>query len=67
VRPRALRGLGSIARVDARHRTVDIGCAQLSMHSIRETAGTHDVGQLIRLLRTFHDRFEALDAGLIIE
>ena len=28
-------------------RTVDIGCPMLSMHSIRETAGTKDVGHLI--------------------
>jgi len=42
-------------------RTVDIGCPQLSMHSIREMAGTKDVTSLIRLFETYFERFEEVD------
>jgi aspartyl aminopeptidase len=33
--------------------TVDVGCAQLSMHSARELCGAHDPGLLRRALRMF--------------
>ncbi|KAL8286792.1 hypothetical protein RQP46_004320 [Phenoliferia psychrophenolica] len=42
-------------------RTVDIGCPQLSMHSIRETAGSKDMGYLIDLFETFFDKFGTVD------
>ena len=45
-------------------RTVDIGNPQLSMHSIRETCGSHDVELKIRLFETFFNHFERLDAEL---
>ena len=31
--------------------TVDVGVGILAMHSIRETAGTHDMGMMIRALQ----------------
>jgi aspartyl aminopeptidase len=43
-------------------RTVDIGCAQLSMHSIREMAGSEDVDMLIALFEKFFSRYEWLDS-----
>lgn len=48
-------------------RTVDIGCAQLSMHSIRETAGSKDVLYLIQLLSGFFKHYEHIDAELAFE
>jgi len=45
-------------------RAVDIGCVQLSMHSIRETAGAEDVGMLISLFKGFFKHFAEVDASL---
>ncbi|MDW5378878.1 M18 family aminopeptidase [Halomonas sp. HP20-15] len=36
--------------------TLDVGVPQWAMHSIRETAGSHDINYLIRALTTFVDR-----------
>jgi len=33
--------------------TVDVGVAQLAMHSARETAGSHDVGRFVDVLGAF--------------
>ncbi len=43
-------------------RAADIGCGQLSMHSIREMGGTEDVSYLIKLFQTFFERFEEVDS-----
>ncbi|GAA5977393.1 hypothetical protein JCM11641_000084 [Rhodosporidiobolus odoratus] len=42
-------------------RTVDIGSPILSMHSIREMAGTQDIQTLIDLFEKFFERFGAVD------
>ncbi|SCV68898.1 BQ2448_1019 [Microbotryum intermedium] len=42
-------------------RTVDIGCPQLSMHSIRETAGTKDMALLIQLFEAYFANFGKVD------
>ncbi|KAM0748089.1 peptidase M18, aminopeptidase I [Meredithblackwellia eburnea MCA 4105] len=42
-------------------RTVDIGCPQLSMHSIRETAGTKDMEYLTNLFEMFFEKFGTVD------
>lgn len=42
-------------------RCVDIGIAQLSMHSIREMAGTVDLVHSTKLLQTFYTHFAELD------
>ena len=42
-------------------RTVDVGCAMLSMHSIRETAGSADVQHAIDLFTAFFEGFTELD------
>lgn len=34
--------------------TVDVGCAQLSMHSVREMAGSDDAGHLLAALTAFY-------------
>ncbi|MBW0461947.1 hypothetical protein O181_001662 [Austropuccinia psidii MF-1] len=44
-------------------RTVDIGCPQLSMHSIREQAGCHDMVYLTKLFETFFEKFQEVDSS----
>lgn len=48
-------------------RTVDIGNPMLSMHSIRETAGSHDVQNAIDLFNSFFEGFAELDKGLTVD
>jgi len=48
-------------------RTVDVGNPQLSMHSIRETCGTHDIDYKIRLFREFFRSFSRVDRELTID
>jgi len=48
-------------------RTVDVGCAMLSMHSIRETAGSHDVQHTIDFFTSFFEGFAALEAQLTVD
>ncbi|KAK0190985.1 peptidase M18 [Armillaria mellea] len=48
-------------------RTVDIGFAMLSMHSIRETAGSHDVQNAIDLFTSFFEGFAKLDKSLTVD
>lgn len=48
-------------------RTVDIGCVQLSMHSIRETAGSHDVESLLELFKAFFSSFAEIDRNLKVD
>ncbi|KAG7887162.1 hypothetical protein KL925_004791 [Ogataea polymorpha] len=42
-------------------RTLDLGNPQLSMHSIRETCGSHDVEKLVALFENFFERFYDLE------
>ncbi|MEE4143174.1 MAG: M18 family aminopeptidase [Halieaceae bacterium] len=44
-------------------RTIDIGVPTLGMHSIRETAGTHDAWNLCRILGRFYKHRGPLAAG----
>ncbi|KAF7433165.1 hypothetical protein PC9H_005114 [Pleurotus ostreatus] len=48
-------------------RTVDVGNPMLSMHSIRETAGAHDVQHAIDLFEAFFEGFAELDQKLTVE
>ncbi|OAX43872.1 peptidase M18, aminopeptidase I [Rhizopogon vinicolor AM-OR11-026] len=48
-------------------RTVDVGGAMLSMHSIRETAGSHDVQNSIDLFTSFFEGFAELDKTLTVD
>lgn len=48
-------------------RTVDIGFAMLSMHSIRETAGSKDVQYAIDLFKEFFEGFVPLDKNLTVD
>ncbi|CAI2181162.1 19520_t:CDS:10 [Funneliformis geosporum] len=48
-------------------RTVDVGNPQLSMHSIREIAGTDDVDHAIKLFQGFFESFAKIDQNVIID
>lgn len=48
-------------------RTVDVGNAMLSMHSIRETAGSHDVQNAIDLFTSFFENFAGLDQRFVVD
>ncbi|MBQ6348338.1 MAG: M18 family aminopeptidase [Clostridia bacterium] len=47
--------LGNIANTHASMIAVDIGLAQLSMHSANESAGAHDLAHMINAMRAFHE------------
>ena len=47
--------LGNIANTHVSMNTVDIGLAQLAMHSACETAGTQDIEFMIRAMRAFYE------------
>lgn len=47
--------LGNIANTHVSMNTVDIGLAQLAMHSACETAGTRDIDYMIRAMRAFYE------------
>lgn len=47
--------LGNIANTHASMICVDIGLAQLSMHSANESAGAHDLAHMINAMRAFYE------------
>ena len=48
-------------------RTLDLGNAQLSMHSIRETAGTWDVEHSINLFESFYKNYGTLRLKITVD
>lgn len=48
-------------------RTLDLGNPQLSMHSIRETGGTHDVAHSIRLFSSFFKHYSSLSKNIFVD
>ncbi|KAJ7047472.1 aspartyl aminopeptidase [Mycena alexandri] len=48
-------------------KTCDVGFAQLSMHSIRETAGSHDVQHAIDLFRSLFESYAELERNLVVD
>ncbi|KAJ6260951.1 Aspartyl aminopeptidase [Drechslerella dactyloides] len=47
-------------------RTLDLGNAQLSMHSIRETGGAHDVEHAVKLFKAFFERYTKLEPTIFV-
>ncbi len=47
--------LGNISNAHIAMNTVDIGCAQLAMHSAYETAGSRDTDYMITAMRAFYE------------
>ncbi|KAI9807050.1 MAG: hypothetical protein M1825_005767 [Sarcosagium campestre] len=48
-------------------RTLDLGNPQLSMHSIRETGGVHDIEHAIKLFESFFAHFSHLEKNIIVD
>lgn len=48
-------------------RTLDLGNAQLSMHSIRETGGAHDVEHSVNLFESFYSNFGELERQIVVD
>jgi aspartyl aminopeptidase len=48
-------------------RTLDLGNPQLSMHSIRETGGTADVGRAIKLFDQFFESYGEIEPKILID
>jgi aspartyl aminopeptidase len=48
-------------------RTIDVGNAQLSMHSIRETGGVYDVEYGVRLFESFFSHFAELEGKIFVD
>lgn len=48
-------------------RTLDLGNPQLSMHSIRETGGAHDIEHAVNLFDSFFENFEELEKKIIVD
>ena len=48
-------------------RTLDLGNAQLSMHSIRETGGLYDVDYAIKLFEGFFEHYPELERNIMID
>lgn len=48
-------------------RTLDLGNPQLSMHSIRETGGAHDVEHAIRLFSSFYAHYGELEPQILVD
>lgn len=45
-------------------RTIDMGCPQLSMHSIRETMGVCDLTNGLDMFKAFFEHFSEVDATI---
>ena len=58
--------LGNIANTKVGVSTVDIGMAQLAMHSCFETAGSRDVDHMIRAVEAFYNASLTVENGTVI-
>ncbi|KAL7550095.1 hypothetical protein ACHAWF_013330 [Thalassiosira exigua] len=56
--------IGPIISAATGIRAIDMGCPQLSMHSIRETMGARDFAHGLALFRAFFDDFSSVDSSI---
>jgi len=56
--------IGPITATQVGVPTVDVGVPQWAMHSIRETAGSQDVGHLVKVLTAFYNRADLGQLGV---
>ncbi len=55
--------LGNLSNMQVSVHAVDVGLAQLAMHSSYETAGTRDTAYLVRALTTFYESVVDIDGA----
>lgn len=58
--------VGPILSANTGIRTVDVGVAQLSMHSIREMCGTSDVYTTYQLMKHIFNEFISIDQNMVV-
>ena len=56
--------IGPIISTATGIRAIDLGCPQLSMHSIRETMGTKDLSHGLALFRAFFSDFAEVNSSI---
>lgn len=56
--------IGPVLSANTGIRAIDVGCPQLSMHSIRETMGVKDLTHGLALFRAFFKDFSAVDGSI---
>ena len=56
--------IGPVLSANTGIRAIDVGCPQLSMHSIRETMGVKDLTHGLTLFRAFFKDFAAVDGSI---
>jgi len=56
--------IGPIISSTTGMRAIDMGCPQLSMHSIRETMGTSDFTNGLDLFKAFFQHFREIDDSI---
>ncbi|KAG7196207.1 uncharacterized protein KQ657_000220 [Scheffersomyces spartinae] len=59
--------IGPILAAKLGIRTLDLGNPQLSMHSIRETGGTHDILHLVRLFGGYFSEYSDLQERILVD
>ncbi|KAL6076631.1 Aspartyl aminopeptidase [Balamuthia mandrillaris] len=59
--------IGPILSANCGVRTIDIGCPQLAMHSIREMCGTQDLVHACNLFKGFFQDFTEVDESLEVD
>ncbi|KAH8694135.1 aspartyl aminopeptidase [Talaromyces proteolyticus] len=59
--------IGPMLSANLGTRTLDLGNPQLSMHSIRETGGTQDIGHAIRLFASFFEHYSTLAPSILVD
>lgn len=59
--------IGPILSAALGARTVDVGNPQLSMHSIRETGGVHDVEHAVNLFESFFENFGEFEEKIVVD
>jgi aspartyl aminopeptidase len=56
--------IGPVISTNTGIRAIDMGCPQLSMHSIRETMGVRDLTHGLALFRAFFTDFSSVDGSI---
>ena len=56
--------IGPILSAATGIRAIDLGCPQLSMHSIRETMGVSDLTHALAIFRSFFQNFREVDSSI---